>query len=338
MSEHLEAAAAAIGAPADLVEKSAIARAAASGTTVEEVLAAWAGGGTAPTGAAPATTAPTPAAEPTPTDTSSTEAVAPEPTTSPDAAPVIAQPPAAASPVTIQAVAIPETVSIDESMDWDMVTSVGSAGLKEKTRTVIPSWLVGFFVIIPLFAIGYLFTGSDSAVCGEAGQLAVDFRNDLVNCDLSAYEGFGGPGSGTLNYVALGSQVYATNCASCHGPDGGGIGTFPRLSGGSVLETFGQCSGHLSWVGLGSSGWVAQNGPTYGDTNNPSVGGMPAFGAVLTPDELAAAVMFERVVFGGADTDEALVDCGLVVEETEPEEAPADGEPVEESTEAAALR
>ena len=53
MSEHLEAAAAAIGAPAELVERSAAARAQASGASVDDILAAWAGGGSAPTSAAP---------------------------------------------------------------------------------------------------------------------------------------------------------------------------------------------------------------------------------------------------------------------------------------------
>ena len=330
MSEHLEAAAAAIGAPAELVAKSAAARAAASGTTADEVLAAWAGGT-----AAPATSAPAPAAEPAPAEEPAAEAAEPEPVAA-EPEPTVAPQPAAASVSAIQSVPIPEAVSIEESMDWDMVTSVASAGLKERTRSVIPSWLVGFFVIIPLFAIGYLFTGSEGATCGEAGQLAVDFRNDLVNCDLSAYEGFGGPGSGTVNYVALGSQVYAANCASCHGADGAGVGTFPRLAGGSVLETFGQCSDHIEWVELGSSGWVAEVGSEYGDTGKPSVGGMPAFASTLTAEDLAAVIMFERVVYGGADTNEALVDCGLVVEETE---EPTDDEPAaEETTEAAALR
>jgi len=327
MSEHLEAAAAAIGAPAELVERSATARAQASGGTVDDILAAWAGGGAAPTAPAPA--APTPPAPETETPQAETAQVEVpigstpgeiEPTTPP--API-------AAPV-IEAVPIPDTVSVEESMDWEVVTSVGSAGIKERTRSVIPNWVMGFFVLIPLFAIGYLFTSGEGATCGEGGQLAVDFRNDLVNCDLTAYEGFGGPGSGTVNYVALGSVVYE-QCASCHGPDGGGVGTFPRLSGGSVLETFGSCSDHVSWVELGSTGWQAEVGPNYGDTNKPSINGMPGFGATLTVEELASVVLYERVVFGGADTDAALVDCGLVAEE-----APAEGEEV--TTEAATLR
>lgn len=54
MSDLLAAAAAALGTPEALVKRSAEARASASGMTVDEVLAAWAGGGAAP---APATVA-----------------------------------------------------------------------------------------------------------------------------------------------------------------------------------------------------------------------------------------------------------------------------------------
>ncbi len=64
MSEILAAAAAALGAPEHLVERSAAARAAAEGVSVEELLAAWAGGAPAPSsGAAPAPQ-PVPAAAP----------------------------------------------------------------------------------------------------------------------------------------------------------------------------------------------------------------------------------------------------------------------------------
>ncbi|MXZ68040.1 MAG: hypothetical protein F4Z17_03360, partial [Acidimicrobiia bacterium] len=56
MSDQLAAAAAALGAPEHLVERAALARAEADGTTYEAVLAAWGGGAPLP--------APTAAAEP----------------------------------------------------------------------------------------------------------------------------------------------------------------------------------------------------------------------------------------------------------------------------------
>ena len=45
---------------------------------------------------------------------------------------------------------------------------------------------------------------------------------------------------------------------------------------------------------------------------------MPGFQVKLTEDELYAVVVFERVVFGGGNTEEVLSDCGLL--ETEEDE------------------
>lgn len=69
----LAAAAGAMNTPEDLVKRSAAARAAATGSTAEEVLAAWAGGAPAPAGE-PSQPAPEPAPEPEPE---------PEPATAP---------------------------------------------------------------------------------------------------------------------------------------------------------------------------------------------------------------------------------------------------------------
>jgi MFS family permease len=69
VTDLLEAASAALGTPRDLVQRSAAARAAASGVPVEEILAAWAGGAPAPAPAAPPAAAPEPSAtEPEPSD------------------------------------------------------------------------------------------------------------------------------------------------------------------------------------------------------------------------------------------------------------------------------
>lgn len=100
----VSAAATAMNIPEDLVQRSAAARAAASGSSVDEVLAAWAGGAPAPT-AAPA---PEPETQPEPAEEAPTpepEPAAPrepEPVGAPVAAPVSSQPvpPAALPPAT----------------------------------------------------------------------------------------------------------------------------------------------------------------------------------------------------------------------------------------------
>jgi hypothetical protein len=68
----------------------------------------------------------------------------------------------------------------------------------------------------------------------------------------------------------------------------------------------------VTWVRLGTQGWAAEVGDTYGDTGKPVGGGgiMPGF-STLSDEQLRAVVYFERVRFGGANPEEALADCGL---------------------------
>lgn len=348
MSDFLAAAAAAVGGPEDLVMRSARARAEAAGIPVDDILRAWAGGGSAPSAGATEqpTTSPDPAdpaeAPEAPEPATATEAEVDAPAA--DAAPVATQPSAPGAPRVVQGPPPPATVTVAEAVEWDVVTTVPSVGLKERTNAIVPGWLMAFFVVIPILAVGYITTGSGGPECGEAGQLAVNFRNELVNCDLTAYEGAGGPGGGgATNFVAQGNAVYAANCVSCHMANGAGGAAGPALSGGAVVATFSSCEDHRTWVALGTSGWSAEIGSTYGDLNKPTggFGVMPGFGS-LTEEQIQAVALFERVVFGGADADEALVDCGLVAAddgtETGTDEETVDGEPIPEdpATEAAA--
>jgi hypothetical protein len=87
MSELSAAAAAALGIPEAIVQRSAAARAAETGMTVDEVLAAWAGGGDLPAASAPP--APAPAAEADETEVP--EAAPPAPPTA-EAAPAVLAP------------------------------------------------------------------------------------------------------------------------------------------------------------------------------------------------------------------------------------------------------
>lgn len=327
MSDYLAAAAAAVGGPEELVMRSARARAEASGVSVDEILQAWAGGGAAPSSAAPPAESPA-ADEPAPAETAAPAPPTAEgqPVEEPSAEP---EPAPAGAPRIVKGPPPPATVTIAEATEWDAVTTVPSVGLKERTNAVVPGWLMAFFVVIPILAIGYITTGSGGPDCGEAGQLAVNFRNELVNCDLTAYEGAGGPGGGgATNFVAIGGEVYAANCAACHMANGAGGAAGPQLSGGAVVSTFSSCEDHRTWIALGTAGWTAQVGSTYGDLNKPTggFGNMPGF-ANLSEEDLASVALYERVVFGGANADDALVDCGLVaLDEAPAEEAPAEGE------------
>ena len=93
----LSAASEAMDIPESLVQRSAAARAAASGSSVDEVLTAWAGGESAPATPPPAEPEPEPETQPEPEP----ETTEPEPASAPAEQ---AQPAAAAAPVATQAV------------------------------------------------------------------------------------------------------------------------------------------------------------------------------------------------------------------------------------------
>ena len=105
-----------------------------------------------------------------------------------------------------------------------------------------------------------------------------------------------------------GRSIYGDWCSRCHGSAGQG-GTGPSLAG--VLATWPECADHIEWVTLGSGGWKAAHGDTYGATAKPVKGGMPEHETKLTLDERRLVAAFERVTYGGEEADRALADCGV---------------------------
>lgn len=292
----LSAAAAAMGIPEAIVQRSAEARAAETGAGVDDILAAWAGG-EAVAAAAPAAEV-APAQEASAVETA--PALAPEPQ---PAAPIIAAAPA--EPVAATRAPMPTEVTAAEASRLPEVITVPTAGIRERTNFVIPKWLTAVILIVPLFAL-FALGGSATGECGEATELQTDVvTGEIVNCDGSEFTGQQ-IGGGEPDFIAMGGDLYSTNCASCHGANGEGVGTFPSMAG--VVTTFGACEDHKLWVSLGSSGWPDA---TYGDTNKPVGVGMPPFGGSLSEEQLASVVAFERVRFAGADQEAALADCGL---------------------------
>ena len=308
MSELVNKVAEILKAPIDLVQRSAEARAAASGKSVDEVLSSWAGGesveASAPKEEAPVEEAPV-------TETPKEEAPVEE-------APVTETPkeeaPVEEAPKETIAAAVTQKITKSYSVLNETM------GIKTNSETLLPKWLNFSFIVIPLFILVGLISSSNTQDCGERGMLNIDRKSQqAVNCDGSPYEGRGVASTNTVNYVALGQEVYAgaAACAGCHGGGGGG-GVGPAFTGGALYTTFPTCADHAKWIQLGSAGWQAEVGPTYGAEDTVSIGGMPGFQGKLTEDELYAVVVFERVVFGGGNTEEVLADCGLLeIEEDE---------------------
>lgn len=96
-------------------------------------------------------------------------------------------------------------------------------------------------------------------------------------------------------------------CAACHGKTGGG-GVGPPLA--SVRDTFPDCETHVMWIRLGSEGWKAQVGPTYGANDSPIEQAMPSFES-LDDEALRRIAMYERVRFGGGELESERSACGL---------------------------
>ncbi|MBA2337287.1 MAG: cytochrome c, partial [Acidimicrobiia bacterium] len=311
MEELIKKAAEARGLPAAMVERSAAARAKAEATTVEAVLREWAGEeAAAEPEAAGDAAAPTNGQAPDVTEEQPEEADQPEEPAPPE------------EPGPKVEVLSPQTsgeATGDDGTDTDATEQEAETAPQPVAPSVpvgspalagFPRWLAAAFLVIPTIAVLYALLAPDGPGCGTSGQLAIDpVTGEAANCDGSA------PGEESTDFFTLGGEVYTARCAVCHGGNGGG-GVGPALAGEAVVATFpaGSCAtddGHITWVALGTGGWPD---PTYGATAKPVGGGgvMPAFGEILSEEELGAVVLYERVNFGGLALPEVETDCALI--------------------------
>ena len=145
------------------------------------------------------------------------------------------------------------------------------------TRKKIPWWAASILLILPIWAIIYV---------GTLERPSVE----------------------STGILATGAEVYENRCSSCHGSNGGG-GAGYQLSDGEVLLTFPQFQDQVEWVVKGSEGFGI--GSTYGDPNRGRVvqGGMPAFGEVITAEELIGAILHERVRLSNSESDQLLAEA-----------------------------
>jgi mono/diheme cytochrome c family protein len=289
MKDILQQLEATYGAPASLFERSAAAKAKASGSTPEAVLQEWA--------AVPSRQLP--AASPEAGDRQQATADSPKAESSSSSSPSGRG--VAAGDGGGQA----EKIS-DEPGDPAPVDAAEEPGPEPEPspRSRYPAWLAAAILVIPLLAVLYLVIVPNQPSCGSAGQLAIDpASGNAVGCDGSAY------GANEVSNFAVGGEIYGTSCAACHGTDGGG-GAGPAMAGGVILETFpeGSCASHIEWIALGSTGWPDS---TYGENGTPVAGGMPGFGGQLTDLEVAQVSLYERVEFGGLDLAAAEAECGF---------------------------
>jgi mono/diheme cytochrome c family protein len=192
--------------------------------------------------------------------------------------------PAAAAPVPAAAPAPTPAVPEEPKAPEPVAPYVEAAGSRKK----MPVWIIPVLVFLPFWAIFYV--GYLENPPAEPGGLAFE-----------------------------GGEIYAGQCAGCHGGGGGG-GSGRQLNGGEVLLTFPSLAsgasydglaGNLHWVANGTAGSQAAGLLSYGDPDRPggahvpgSYGQMAGF-SNLSPEQLVSVVYYIRHSFGGDNiTDE----------------------------------
>ena len=144
-----------------------------------------------------------------------------------------------------------------------------------KSRRRIPVWAMATLSLMPVWGFMYVRALTESPEVAE------------------------GP-------LAEGAEVYS-NCASCHGADGGG-GVGYAFAGGEVLLTYPNIEDQIRYVYWGTEGYNLDAIEVPGDPDRPNgahatgeLGAMPAFGAQLTEHEIVSVVCHERYTLSGAD-------------------------------------
>ena len=148
-----------------------------------------------------------------------------------------------------------------------------------ESRKKIPYWVMPVLLFLPVWLIMYV------------GTLEEPTRSEGV-----LYEG---------------GEVYAENCASCHGAAGGG-GVGPAFNNGAVIETFSNFEDQVAWIVHGTQGYLDAGRETYGDTER-ALGGsganMPNFGEPLEAAEILWATFYERIELSGHGEDLAFAEA-----------------------------
>ncbi len=150
----------------------------------------------------------------------------------------------------------------------------------------------------------YLRTGHNriAAASGPMAEEVADSSSRMTDADLHAVavylkdqpgnETRPAPIAATDPAMRLGGAIYADECAACHTPNGSGIeGLFPTLDGAPSVQSREPTS--LLHVVLRGTRSVATAGA-------PTAAGMPAFGWLLTDDQVAAVTTYVRNAWGNA--------------------------------------
>lgn len=169
-------------------------------------------------------------------------------------------------------------------------------------KDAIPGFVNEAWTIVPADATGSYF-GQCTELCGKGHAFMPIEVTVLPQEEFDAWiaeqkeAAASGPDltpfAGIDAAMELGQQKYAQACAVCHGANGeGGIG--PAFAGSDLATNPDRIQEHI-------------------DILNNGQGAMPAFGAQLTPAEIAAVVTYERNAWGN-DTGDLIQPADVVAE------------------------
>jgi mono/diheme cytochrome c family protein len=92
--------------------------------------------------------------------------------------------------------------------------------------------------------------------------------------------------------MKTGAAIFGDECSACHTPNGGGIADlYPALNGGPAVQST-QATSVIHVILAGTR--------SVGTDSAPTAPGMPAFGALLDDDQVAAVATYVRNAWGNA--------------------------------------
>jgi cytochrome c oxidase cbb3-type subunit 3 len=170
----------------------------------------------------------------------------------------------------------------------------------------LPRWWINLFYLTIVFAVGYLIWYPSADKVGGKGNWSSKGQHDAEKAKADAklqalYARFDGKGIEVIAQDAAalttGKQVYANNCAVCHGSDAGGTKGFPNLRD-NIWKFDGSPEGILTTI----KGGVNVEG------GRAAV--MPAMAAVLGSEQAVTESAVYVQSLAGMKVDETLAAAG----------------------------
>jgi mono/diheme cytochrome c family protein len=152
----------------------------------------------------------------------------------------------------------------------------------------IPVWTWVAAALIAAWAGWYGMTEFEPPAAFAQGESSNAFAaaNEPMSHTVLANVTTGGNAAG-FDYAAIGPELYATNCAACHGASGAGFpGAFPPLAGDPIVNA----KDPITQIGVVLHGLAPTAGKAYSSR-------MPAF-AQLSDNDIAAIIDHERTSWG----------------------------------------